>query len=413
MEVYVWITLLGFSTLLMAYLPILCRKIKISYTIPLLLLGMLIIALVPAIEISIKNISLEFIKKFSELIVVISLMSAGLKIGMKYSWIEWYNPLKLVGIAMPICVLAIIATGVFLLQWPISSALLLAAVLTPTDPVLASDLQLEEQTNIENKNTGMRYSLTAEAGINDGLAFPFVFMAVLLSKADQSATPFDSSEWFSYYLCYKIAAGICLGSIVGYLYSQTITYFNKPVKNNILNGFVGISLTLFSYGLTEICNGYGFIAVFFTGLFAQYHVDRSEESLPENAMVLFVEETEKFLVVIWILLFGAYMAFNILPDVNWMYLGLALFFVIIIRPLAGYVSMIGSKFTNRKKWAISFFGIRGIGSIFYLSFAFLETSFPHSDGILEITVWTIFVSILLHGVLSRRVIAYFEKHNPG
>ena len=413
MKIYYWITLLGFSTLLMAYLPILCRKIKISYTIPLLCLGILIPLFGTPIKDSVQKINLEFVEKLSELIVIISLMSAGLKIGIKYSLREWQNPLKLIGIAMPICMLCIILVTHTFMQWPLASAILLAAVLTPTDPVLASELQLEDQTNSDEKNTGMRYVLTAEAGINDGLAFPFIFMAILIAKASQSGVPFDSFEWLSYYLFYKIIAGIGIGILIGFLYSKTIAYFNKPVKNSILNGFVGISLTLFSYGLTEICHGYGFMAVFFTGLFAQFHVDRSMDKHPENAMVLFVEETEKFLVVIWILLFGAYMTLQILPDFNALFIAIALLFVLVIRPLAGLVSVYTSTFSFKKKIAISFFGIRGIGSIFYLSYAFLETSFVYKEAILQITVWTIFTSIILHGLLSKRVISYFEKHDPG
>ncbi|UZO81126.1 cation:proton antiporter [Aquimarina sp. ERC-38] len=413
MEIYLWVTLLGFSTLLMAYLPILCQRLQISYTIPLLVIGMIIIYLVPTVEDTVSNISLKFVEKFSEIIVIISLMSAGLKIGLKYSWKEWRNPLALVGVAMPVCMLAIIGIGVYIMYWPLASALLLAAVLTPTDPVLASELQLEDQTNLDKKNTGLRYVLTGEAGINDGLAFPFVFMAILMSKADQSGTSFDSTEWFSFYLAYKIVAGVLLGAAIGYAYSWTISFFDKPVKNTILNGFVGISLTLFSYGFTEICQGYGFIAVFFTGLFAQYHVDKSKDDHPENAMVLFVEETEKFLVVIWILLFGAYMALHVFPEGTWIHILIAVTFVLLIRPVAGFLSIIKSGYTFKKKMAISFFGIRGIGSIFYLSYALLETSFESSGAIQHITIWTIFISIILHGLVSKRIISYFQKYNPG
>ena len=337
-------------------------------------------------------------------------MAAGLKIGTKYSWKEWKQPLLLVGIVMPVSIVVVTVICHYFLKFDLALSLLLASLLTPTDPVFASDLQLEDKAD-QKKNTGMRYVLTAEAGINDGLAFPFVWLAILWSKTDIES--FDFWHWFNYYVVFKIAVGVAIGSFIGYVYSYTVGKFSAKVRDKILDGFVAVSLTLLSYGFTEMCGGYGFLAVFFTGLLAQYHHHQNIERHPENEMILFVEETEKFFVVIWIILFGASLASGVLSLTNEYGVLLALFFVLLLRPITGYLTLASSKFSVKKKWATAFFGIRGIGSVFYLSYALIHGTFDQGAELYAIVSYVLLFSIILHGLSAKRVVRYFKKTEPG
>ena len=397
---------MGVATLCMAYLPTWCKYLKISYTLPLVLLGLLMFAIDVPLPWPDPIWPLEWSKIFSELIVIVSLMAAGLKIGLRYSFQDWKNPLRLIGVTMPLCMIAIFLISYYVLQFNIAVSILLGAVLAPTDPVLASELQLKDKKPEGEKNTGLRYVLTAEAGLNDGLAFPFVFLAILFSKNKETGV--DVWHWVNYYVGYKILAGVVIGGIIGYLYSLSLSKFSKSSRSDILNGFIAVSLTFTSYGIAELLDSYGFIAVFCTGLLANYHRDRKAHEHPDNEMILFVEETEKFFLVLWILFFGGSLASGILTLTDSYGIAFSLSFVLLIRPVFGMLALIGTAYGTRKKLAISFFGIRGIGSVFYLSYAFMKGNFENSNQLYGIVSYVILFSIIIHGLTSQRTIEYFK-----
>ena len=147
----------------------------------------------------------------------------------------------LIYISMPLYMLGVFCLGYFLLGLHGAEALLLASVCAPTDPVMATEMQLDDKGEDDRHNTGLRYLLTAEAGLNDGMAFPFVFLAVLWSKsASFEAIPW--ADWFSFYLVYKIVAGILIGAIFGYLYSWSLNRIHERKQLKALSGFVAIAL---------------------------------------------------------------------------------------------------------------------------------------------------------------------------
>ena len=395
----------------MAYLPIVSQFLKISYTIPLLCIGLLFFYLKAPLPWPDPLWPQKWTKILTEIVVIISLMSAGLKIGIRYSWKEWKPPLALIVITMPLFMLALYLISRYGLGFAAPIAILLAAITAPTDPVLASELQLKDHKKFD-KNTGLRFVLTAEAGINDGLAFPFVFLAIMASKATTLAD-LDWWHWLSYYVIYKIVAGTIIGSIIGYVYSWSLIRMPKETQYEILNGFVTVSLTFVSYGIAEVCNGYGFLSVFFTGLMAQYFNTKRDDAHPDNEMILFIEETEKFLIVIWTVVFGGSLASGILQYTDIYGVLFSLLVVAVIRPLFGLLAMYGFSYSFKKKLAISFFGIRGIGSLFYLSYAVIEGNFTDYKPLYAILSYIILFSILIHGLTSHRVVNYFMKNDPG
>ncbi len=404
------LTFMGLSLSLMTFIQVYSARIKISYTIPLLLLGaVLFLAGVP-LPWPDPLWNFDTAKIISEIIVVVSLMTAGLKIGTHYDWKHWKRPLSLVIITMPLFMVGIYLIAYYLLQLNGPVSLLLAAVLAPTDPVLASEVQLEEEQTMNKKNTGLRYILTAEAGINDGVAFPFVFLAILWSKTTDFQS-IDFMEYVWYYLLFKIIGGVLIGTLIGLVYSKWIYVHDKKDKNLILKGFLALALTFFAYGMGELCHTYGFLSVFATGLSLQYFKTTSEEAENKNRNILtFVEETEKLLVTMWTIFFGGAILSGILTYTGWKGILASLFIVLILRPLLGYLGIWITDIRQKKKWAISFFGIKGIGSFFYLSFALIEGDFKEYDQLFGILSYVVLFSILIHGFTSIRMVEYFRNN---
>jgi len=394
---------LGAATLVMAWLPSISKKIKVSYSILLLLIGAILFYV---------NLPLHWPDPFwpdswlcyiSEVIVIISLMGTGLKIGRSYSLGNWTLPLRLILITMPLSMLAAYFLGVYFLSLTVPAALLIAAALAPTDPVLAADVQIENVENDKKDNSPVAFTLTGEAGINDGLAFPFTFLAILVAEGS-----FNFTEWFLDKFLLKIAIGVFAGFLIGRFLGYLIDRLPKIEGIKKPHGFISLSITFMTYGLVELIHGYGFLAVFVAALSIRYQEE--VEGDIKVKMHDFVEEIERFLLVVWIILFGGSILNGILTVSGWKGIGFAVLFLFVVRPLAGWIGMIGTDRPRLEKFAISFFGIKGIGSIFYLSWAFLETNaFENKYEIYSVASWVIFISILLHGLTAPRIMAKLNK----
>lgn len=406
---YTVLLIIGITSLFASFLPILLKKFRISYTIPLLVLGGFLFFLETPLPWPNPVWEIDMTLRFSELVVIISLMVAGLKIGLNYSWKEWRNPLRLIGFTMPLFMLTVFLISYFILDFDGPVALLLAAVLAPTDPALASEIQLNKKQTVATKNVGVEYNLTAEAGLNDGLAFPFVFLAILWSKNETLG--FDEwKEWLWYYLFFKIIIGVIVGIVIGFAYS----YFTKKLAmhkvRKIHQAFVALSLTLISYGLAEILDGYGFLSVFLAGLFAHYHKHTNDETTESDPSLGFITNVEKFLIIFWMIFFGGSLMGGILDFNSIPTLVFGIFLVLIARPLLGYLSLYKSGLSSKKRWAISFFGIRGIGSVFYLTYAIKYGNFEDVNHVFSIVAFIILLSIVLHGVTTKRLMPKVENN---
>ena len=292
-----------------------------------------------------------------------------------------------------------IASLVFLSAWLLgfdwASAVLLGAVLAPTDPVLAADVQVGGPN--EGKNDDIRFPLTAEAGLNDGMAFPFTWMAILLATTAASGEPW-LGEWFGKYLLYKIVAGIAIGWVAG----RGITYFffRLPEKYEMLHvrdGLVALSSTLLIYGATELAQGYGFIAVFVAAVTVRnYEMDHAYH----QQLHAFTDQVERILLAVLLVLFGGSLVGGILSYLTWPMAALGVAFVLFIRPLSGWIGLLGIKMRHRDRGAVSFFGIKGIGSFFYLAFALEKAEFAYQREIWSLVAFVVLLSIVIHGLTA-------------
>lgn len=401
MQAYFFIlVVIGLAALGMAWMPSITRHLKVSYSIIYVVLGMIVFSLFPSLPWPDPVANNDMALKLTELVVIISLMGTGLKIDEKFGFKTWNIPFRLVTLTMLICIALMTFLGVELLDLPLASALVMAAALAPTDPVLASDVQVGPP--LENEKNNIRFSLTAEAGLNDGMAFPFTWLAILLLTGD-----YTLGHWISYYLVFKIL----VGAVIGYLMGRLVGYliFELPQKTKILatrDGLVALSVTLLVYGLTELAGGYGFIAVFITAITLRNKEMNHKYHLKLHA---FIDEIERILLAIVLLLFGGSIVNGVLDHLNWMGVLVAVLFLFIIRPLAAMITLIKAPLNFKEKIAISFFGIKGIGSLFYLAFAFSVTEGFAKNEIWSIVAFIVLLSVIIHGLSATSAMEKLES----
>ncbi len=398
---------MGAATLIMAWLPSLSKKIKVSYPIILILVGFGLFSAGIPLNWPDPNWPDDWVMKISEAIVIISLMGAGLKINRSFNWKNWQGALQLIGITMPLFMLAILWLGMEFLHFSLPAAILLAAVLAPTDPVLAEEVQLTGPRKDNEEDTELQFTLTAEAGINDGLAFPFTYMAILVAQAG-SWEQFAMGEWVLYKVFTKIILGILYGFIIGRIVGYLLEKLPNVANIRTRDGFLALSTTFFVYGLSELLYGYGFLAVFVAGLTIR-RVEIHEKDF-KNKMHNFVGEIERFLLVFWLVLFGGSILNGAFENIGWKEITVALLIILVIRPLAGMVGLLGTKISIKERLGISFLGIKGIGSIFYLAWAFVTFGdFTERSQMYAITSLVILFSIVIHGLTAPHIIKYLER----
>ena len=405
MSTYILIlTVVGLAALSMAWVPSLLKRTFISYPMVYMALGMLVYLLPYELPQPDPIWREEYVVHLTELIVIISLMGSGLKIRRKISWKNWQIPLRLVSITMLLCIAGLALLGWSVLGMTVSGAILLGAVLAPTDPVLAEQVQVGPPH--EKEEDDVRFSLTAEAGLNDGMAFPFTWLAVVVAIA--AGTEGDwLAGWLWRDLLYRIVAGLAIGWLIGRGLAYLI--FQLPDKSKFPkadDAFLALSATLVSYGITELAHGYGFIAVFITALTLSSH---EPDDKYHTEMHDFVIQVEQILMVVLLMLFGGSLVYGLLNFLTWQGAVVGLIFLFLIRPVSALVGMLGIKVPLHEKMAISFFGIRGIGSFFYLSFALDKIDFVDAPQLWSVVGFIVMVSVIIHGFTAAKTMGYLDK----
>ena len=351
------------------------------------------------------SVHLYLIERVSEFIVILSLAGAGIRMDRNFGWKRWMTGWRLLALAMPLTIAAFAYGGYAFLGLAPVSALLLGAVLAPTDPVLAEDVQVEEPD--EEDEDDVRFGLTLEASLNDGLAFPFVFLAIAAVSA--SGEPGWLGEWFLLKVVVKISVGIIVGVLAGFLLSRFLQRAKEhpdDEQEDPNEGIFIIAAVLVTYGLTEIVYGYGFIAVFV----AAYSGRRVEEdSDHKHAIHRFVSQTEKLLLAVVLLAFGGMLVSGLSEFFTWRVWLLAIAFVWIVRPLMAWISLLGCDVRTYDRMAIAFFGIRGLGSVYYLAFAAGKENFEGIETLWAVVCATIVCSVVTHGISVSPVMNFIDR----
>lgn len=332
------------------------------------------------------------VKRVSEFVVIVALTNAGLKIKKPFAWKTWKYSSRLLAITMPLTIIGAALAGSWILGLAPAAALLFGAVISPTDPVLASDLQTSRPSKKDLSK--IRLGLTSEAGLNDGLAFPFTFLALFLVQRGPDYTQWIG-EWLYIEVLYKIVAGCLIGALVGWVLFKLI-FGAAPESHHakISRGILSIALTLLPYALTELLGGYGFIAVFIAACLFSNREDKVKHM---DALHDFTEETERIFVAFLFIIVGIYVCATFEKLANFATIATALLVLFVIRPLGGLIAFYRTDLSNFEKFALSFYGIRGVGSVYYLMFAFGEAAFPNSYELIEVTLVVIVLSVFIHG----------------
>ncbi|WP_286739610.1 cation:proton antiporter [Psychrobacter sp. UBA3068] len=352
------------------------------------------------------------IEKLTEIVVLVSLVGAGIKIDTELSWQLWRPTARLLLITMPIGIFAMAILGYYAFGLSLGAAILLGAVLAPTDPVLASSIQVGPP-NTGGEDTP-RFILTSEAGLNDGLAFPFVYLAIKTAEAFSEGDRLTSEllwSWFTHDVLWKIGAGLLVGIFVGKIMAKLV--FSKYSKETTISqGYVVIALTLVAYGLAEFVHSYGFIAVFV----AAFVFRRSEHQHSYHQKLHdFAEQSEGLLMSLVLVTFGMFLGQGLQSGVEltWRVYIVSFTFLLLIRPLGGFIALTGLKLPRTEKYAISALGIRGIGTLYYLSYALNQGFFGEEDALKLWVVCSIVIlaSIFIHGLSAPRLLKMTPNKN--
>ncbi|WP_129113091.1 cation:proton antiporter [Halegenticoccus tardaugens] len=358
-------------------------------------------------------------EKLTELGVILALMSAGLKLDRVPGVASWTSTWRLLAVTMPISILGAALLGWGVAGFVVPAAALLGAVIAPTDPVLASEVQVEEPgegeegiaiDEKEGKADEVRFALTSEAGLNDSLAFPFTYLAI--SMVALGVAPENWLEtWLTEYVLYKIGVGLVGGVAAGVLLARLIFQLSAETKlAQSVRGLEALGGTLFAYGATEIAGGYGFLAVFVAALWIRNYEKRHEYNATLHDVA---EKGEQLLMTLIMVLFGGAIATGLFDPLTVRDAAVAATIVFVVRPAAGLVGLIGFARAWTEKAVISFFGIRGIGSFYYLSYGVNQAAFPAADRIWALVGCVVLVSVVVHGVAATPAVDTVKERVPG
>lgn len=420
----------GLCLLLAVALPRVLGRVALSPPIVLVAIGM-VLGLTPLVD----GVPLDpveggkVVEHLTELTVLIALMGVGLALDRpldlrrRASWRAWSPAWRLLAITMPLCIAGVALLGWWVLGVAPAAALLLGAALSPTDPVLASDVQVGGPTDPESagldareidEDDDVRFALTSEAGLNDGLAFPFVYAAILLASAGTFAD--WGLKWVSWYLVGKVAIGVLAGLGVGWLLGKVAfraraSSWRLAEQNEPL---LALAALLTAYGVGEVLGGYGFLSVFTCAMTVRA-AERHHEY--QRSMHEVVERLERLFTLLVLLLLGTAMTNGLLANLDWrgVVVGLALVFV--FRPVFGMLGLgIAPRDQDepgglgpRERLATAFFGVRGIGSLYYLSYALGKAEFPEARWLWSTVAFTVVLSVFIHGVTATPVMGWLDK----
>lgn len=366
----------------------------------------------------------------TEVAVLISLFSAGVKMPVPVSFSRWRPPLMLAWLSMTITVALIAAFSYYVLGLPLGAGILLGAILAPTDPVLATDVQSRHPGD----NDQLRFTLTCEAGMNDGTAFPFVMLGLGMLGLHEIGE--FGMRWVLVDVLWAtiaaVAIGVLTGSVIARLGWKMRGY---GPKQEMLDDLVGLGLIAVAYGICLSIHAWGFLAVFFAGVALRHtelqlakvgrtqperlqfdpanktDADRTPDQKPPSTVseeaLVFQEHLERLSEMLLVLLLGGML---FLSFWSWRTVGLALFVFVVARPVSVFIGLMMTNTSWRIRSMTGWFGVRGIGSVYYLMYA-IQHGLPTdlARDLIQLTLIVITLSILVHGTSVKPMMSRFWR----
>jgi len=400
----VWFLAAGTLLLLMVVTGAAIERLPVSPAIVYLAFG---VVLGPG-AFDLLQIDLEshrsLIRAIAEVGVVLSLFSVGLRLGVPIGDSAWRIPLLLVGPAMVLTIAGGAITAWAIFGFGAGAAILLASIVAPTDPVLASDLQLKHPTERDR----VRFGLTAEGGMNDGLAAVGIALGLaLLDPVERTAPALVRT------VVWSVPAGVALGALCGTVFARiALALRRRGPSTPGLEVFLVLGLIALAYGLASLVRAEGFLAVFAAGV-AVRRIERHataqvgpSASAQETAgapaamaheLLVFNRQIERIAEVVVVVMAGALLDAALFDWRAWTF---ALVMLLVVRPVAVALGLAGAPLPPRERHLLQWFGVRGIGSLYWLAFA-LERDVAGADSpvLATATLAVITASVLVH-VLS-------------
>jgi sodium/hydrogen antiporter len=371
----------------------------------------------------------ELLTLLTEIALLISLFTVGLKLRVPLSDRIWWLPLRLGIIGMVVTSALVTGAGVYLLNLPLGVAVLLGAILSPTDPVLASDVQIKDVGDRDR----LRFSLSGEGGMNDGTAYPVVMFGLFLvgvpeARESGSPTAILSALW-----------GIVAGFASGWAMARAVVGLALHLRRRYhqalgMEEFLTIGLIAVSYGVAHLIHGVGFIAVFAAGV-AMRRIEHQASGPVQPAQVIgavsvgdvpaiatdprkapayfaetilgFNQQLEHIAEFVMVLLLGI-----MLSEAGFSVDGLVLaaLLLLVVRPFSVAVSLLRAHVPRVQRWLMGWFGIRGIGSLYYLLYAINHgLSGELADQLTALTLSVVVTSIVVHGISVTPLMAAYER----
>jgi len=367
----------------------------------------------------------------TEVAVLISLFSAGIKMPVPVSFARWRTPILLASVSMAVSVGMVAAFAYYLLGLPLGAGVLLGAILAPTDPVLATDVQIRHPGDRDQ----LRFTLTCEAGMNDGSAFPFVMLGMGLLGLHELGE--FGLRWALVDVLWATVAGIAIGVISGAVLGRLGWKLRgESPEHKLMDDFLGLGLIGVVYGLSVLVDAWGFLAVFFaavalrqterklagasqdfpdrphTGRVEPEAANASPDKEPpptvSGGSLIFKEHLERLSELMLILLIGGTL---FLDSWSWRAVGLALFLFMVARPVSVLASLLGTRTSWPIRGMVGWFGVRGIGSLYYLMYA-IQHGLPEDLALdlIQLTLIAVSLSILVHGTSVKPLMSRFWHH---
>lgn len=434
MDFAIWSLIVGVLLVVMALSGSVLARLPISTAMLYLMVGLAVSPWGIGLLSTKASQHAALLETLTEVVVLISLFSAGLKLSSGLTARRWMLPLRLAVVSMVVTVLAIALVGFMFMGLSAGAAILLGGILAPTDPVLASDVQVHTPGDRDQ----LRFSLTGEGGLNDGSAFPFVLLGLgLLGLHDIGSF---GLRWIALDVLWGSACGLAVGAGLGLAVGKLVLFLRREHREGTgLDDFLALGLVALSYGTALMLRGYGFLAVFAAGVALRHLVDRQSVNLAASqravekaavtpdttaaeaaavhrdhapaymahAVLGFNEQLERIGEVTAVIAIGALLWAVDWHKAVWWFVPLLLLF---IRPLSVAIGLAGSSATGNQRLLIGWFGIRGIGSLYYLMYA-TNHGLPATlaDQLTSITLSVVVASIVLHGISVTPLMAMYER----
>lgn len=414
----------GLAVLLATLLPSALSRVAVSPPMVLLGTGALIGLLPFARDVRLDPVAAHAtIRGVTQFAVLLALMGVGLaldrplQLSRPRTFRRWSATWRLLLVAMPLTIAAVWALGWIGLGVPFASALLLGAALAPTDPVLAGDVQVggpdveAEAGHQTDEHDEVRFALTSEGGLNDGLAFPWVWAAILL------VTLGPVSQWLPRWIAWELVGKVAVGFLVGAFTGWVLSWLAFRVRRRSLRlaeqgePLLALAVLATAYGAAEALGGYGFVSVFCAAM-AIRNAERRHHY--NEAMHELVERLERLFTLLILLLLGMAMTHGLFDQLDWRGVVLGVLLVVLVRPVMGVLALLpfarrGHGMGVRERLVTGFFGVRGVGSLYYLAFATSHAAFERERWMWATVGFTIALSVVVHGVLAKPAMDWLER----